>query len=256
MVRRRAPLAAPSRQVETFLEMMAAERGAALNTIESYRRDLEDFTLFAQARRQSPEAASADVVRAYLTRLSRSGFAPATSARRLSALRQFFRFVHGEGVRPDDPCATIDGPRRARTLPKYLNEDEVDRLLRAARARPGMDGVRLVALLAVLYATGLRVSELVGLPLSARSGGDGRLLTVAGKGGKERMVPLSRPAAEAIDAYMEVRERFLPGRARAPGAARYLFPSRGKDGHLTRARFGQMLLEGGHANGRQIVPAS
>jgi integrase/recombinase XerD len=240
--RRRNPRPEPSRHVENFLEMMAAERGAAINTLESYRRDLEDFTLFAQARHQAPEAASGDVVRAYLTRLSRAGMAPSTSARRLSALRQFFRFVHREGLRPDDPCAAIDGPRRGRTLPKYLSEEEVEALLAAARERTGMDGVRLVALLEVLYATGLRVSELVGLPLSARSG-EGRLLTVSGKGGKERMVPLSQPAIDAVETYMDVRERFLPDRTRAPAAGRFLFPSRGKDGHLTRARFGQMLKE-------------
>ncbi len=235
---------------------MAAERGAALNTLESYRRDLEDFAAFSIARRQAPEAASGDVVRAYLTRLSRAGMAPSTSARRLSALRQFFRFVYGEGLRHDDPCATIDGPRRGRTLPKYLGEDEVEALLAAARQRPGMDGMRLVALLEVLYASGLRVSELVGLPLSARSG-DGRLLTVVGKGGKERMVPLSDPAVEAVDAYLNVRDRFLPARTQAPTAARFLFPSRGKDGHLTRARFGQMLKELARESGldaRRVSP--
>ena len=246
----------PSRHIENFLEMMAAERGAAVNTLESYRRDLEDFAVFAVARRQAPEAASGEVVRAYLTRLSRAGMAPSTSARRLSALRQFFRFVYGEGLRQDDPCATIDGPRRGRTLPKYLGEDEVEALLAAARERPGADGVRLVALLEVLYATGLRVSELVGLPLSARSG-DGRLLTVVGKGSKERMVPLGDPAVDAIDAYLEVRDRFLPARPRTPTAARFLFPSRGKDGHLTRARFGQMLKELARESGldaRRVSP--
>jgi integrase/recombinase XerD len=254
--RRRTRLAEPSRHIENFLEMMAAERGAALNTLESYRRDLEDFAAFSMARRLAPEAASGDVVRAYLTRLSRAGMAPSTSARRLSALRQFFRFVYGEGLRQDDPCTTIDGPRRGRTLPKYLSEDEVEALLAAARQRPGRDGTRLVALLEVLYATGLRVSELVGLPLSARSG-DGRLLTVVGKGAKERMVPLSDPAVEAVDAYLNVRDRFLPARAQAPMAARFLFPSRGKDGHLTRARFGQMLKELARESGldaRRVSP--
>ena len=238
--RRRSAETPLSRHVETFLEMMAAERGAAPNTIESYRRDLADFSAFAQARRQSPEAASADAVRAYLKHLSGAGMAPATSARRLSALRQFFRFLYGEGVRRDDPCAAIDGPRPRRPLPRCLSEDEVDSLLAAARRVRGADGIRLVALLEVLYATGLRVSELVGLPLAALSR-DGRMLLVAGKGGKERMVPLGEPATRALAAYKGVRDRFLPQGRKAPAPGHAMFPSRGRQGHLTRARFAQML---------------
>jgi len=157
------------RHVESFLEMLAAERGAAANTIESYRRDLDDFADFAARRRVRPEDAPTRLVRDYLRRLSQAGMAASTSARRLSALRQFFRFLYAEGVRADDPCGTVESPRLRRPLPKHLNEDDVNRLLAAAHARPGPEGLRLAALLEVLYATGLRVSELVGLPLSALS---------------------------------------------------------------------------------------
>ena len=179
-----------SRHVETVLEMMAAERGAARNTLFAYRRDLQAFSEFARRRGQTVEGADAATIRAYLADLSKSGMAPSTSARRLSALRQFFRFLYAERVRGDDPCATMDSPRRGRTLPKYLSEEEVGNLLDAARRRHGAEGARLLALLEVLYASGLRASELVGLPLSARSR-DGLTLIVRGKGGKERLVPLS-----------------------------------------------------------------
>lgn len=227
---------------------MAAERGAADNTLDSYRRDLADFQAFASARGVAAEAADTEVLRAYLSRLAHAGMAPSTAARRLSALRQFFRFLHGEGVRPDDPSRAVDSPRQGRALPKYLSEDEVDRLLAAARLRDGSarrrdasDVLRRVALMEILYATGLRVSELVGLPLGALSR-DGRLLTVRGKGGKERLVPLTEPATDAVADYLDVRKSFLPKRAVAK-ADRFLFPSRGAGGHLTRARFAQILKE-------------
>lgn len=235
-----------SRWTETFLEMLAAERGAADNTIESYRRDLEDFTAFVRSRRVLPEDAGVDLLRRYLAKLSESGMSASTAARRLSALRQFFRFLFAEGQRQDDPTAKIDSPRRARPLPKNLSEEDVSRLLEAAHAWSGPEGIRLAAMLETLYATGLRVSELVGLPLSAlpREGG---ILIVRGKGGKERMVPLSEPAEAALGRYREVRERFLPkGRVSkrgGRGADQWLFPSRGAGGHLTRARFAQLLKE-------------
>ncbi len=240
MRRRRIPQAPPSRRVDSFLEMLAAERGSAANTIEAYRRDLEDFSAFAAARKRPPENADTALVRAYLGRLSGAGMAPGTSARRLSALRQFFRFLYAEGLREDDPCAAVDSPRRGRSLPKHLDEREVERLLDAARAREGVPGLRLVALLEVLYATGLRVSELVGLPLSAMPRDD-RMMIVRGKGGKERMVPLSDPAVAALSAYLPLRESFAAGRA--GGASPWMFPSRARDGHLTRARLGQLLKQ-------------
>lgn len=230
------------RAVETFLEMMAAERGAAANTIESYRRDLIQFTAFARARGRPPEDADTGIIRKYIRHLSEAGMAPATSARRLSALRQFFRFLQSEGGRQDDPTATIDSPRRRRSLPRFLSEDDVDKLLAAAHGRAAggcRQGLRRVALLEVLYATGLRVSELVGLRRSALSR-DRRLLTFAGKGGRERMVPLTGPATAALAAYEAVRETFQPKGSRAMP---WLFPSRSRAGHLTRARFAQMLKE-------------
>lgn len=230
-----------SRHVDNFLEMLLVERGAAENTIESYRRDLEDFAAFTLARKRQPETADSNHIRGYLKKISGAGMAPSTSARRLSALRQFFRFLHAEGVREDDPSSGIDSPKQGRSLPKYLSEEEVDRLLEAAEKRKGPEGVRLVAMLELLYATGLRVSELVGLPLSAL-GRDARMLIVRGKGGKERMVPLSEPAFDALEAYKKEREAFMPKKNRGR-TERFLFPSRGKDGHLTRARFGQMIKE-------------
>lgn len=229
------------RHVENFLEMLTVERGAAENTVESYRRDLTDFSAFCTARKRPPEKADSDLIRKYLKKISGAGMAPSTSARRLSALRQFFKFLHAEGFRDDDPSSAIDSPRQGRSLPKYLSEDEVDQLLEAAEMHEGPEGLRLVAMLELLYATGLRVSELVGLPLSALSR-DGRLLIVRGKGGKERMVPLSEPASDAIDAYKVIRDVFYPKGRRAAGE-RWLFPSRSKQGHLTRARFAQMMKE-------------
>ena len=237
----RGPARAPlSRRVDTFLEMLAAERGAARNTLQAYRRDLADFSAFVAARGWLPEDADGTAVRDYLAHLSGAGMAPSTSARRLSALRQFFRFLYAEGLRDDDPCATIDSPRQGRSLPRHLSEDEVEQLLAAARLRGGADGTRLVALLEVLYATGLRVSELVGLPRSALSR-DGQMLIVRGKGGKERMIPLGDAATEALAAYGPVRGRFVPKGRSARRESPWLFPSRARDGHLTRARFAQML---------------
>ncbi len=233
--------AEPSRHVESFLEMLSVERGAAQNTIDSYGRDLADFQAFSVARKRQPENADSDLIRKYLKKLSGTGMAPSTSARRLSTLRQFFRFLHAEGVRDDDPSSAIDSPKQGRSLPKYLSEDEVERLLMAAQNRTGSEGLRLLAMLELLYATGLRVSELVGLPLSALSR-DGQFLIVRGKGGKERMVPLSEPARQAIENYNHVRESFLPKGRKAPGQ-NWLFPSRSKQGHLTRARFGQLMKE-------------
>src|SRR5688500_17987823 len=227
--------------IEAFLEMMAAERGAALNTLEAYRRDLSDFSEFA-ARRGGLKATDTEAIRAYLARLDDAGFAPRTAARRLSALKQFFRFMYADGMRADDPAASLEGPKRGRTLPKVLTVSEVDQLMQAAQARmtarDSPRNIRLVALLEALYAPGLRVSELVKLPVSSARGG-ARVLLVKGKGGRERMVPLSPPAKTAMTEYLKVRPKFL-GQAGTRGAA-YLFPSRGKAGHLTRVRFFQLL---------------
>ena len=233
--------AASERRIETFLEMLVAERGAARNTVEAYRRDLVSFAAYADSLGRTIDDADADTVRGYLAALADEGASPRTAARRLSAIRQLFRFLLSEGLRSDDPSAPIDSPRQRPALPKYLGEDEVDRLLAAASAHRDASGLRRAALLEVLYATGLRVSELVGLPLSALSR-DGRILTVRGKGDKERLVPLTDPATRALAAYAEVRASFVPGGARSRQSP-WLFPSRSRAGHLTRVRFGQILKE-------------
>ncbi len=227
------------RHVEAFLEMLAAERGAARNTLDAYGRDLGGFLEYAGRRGRDAISADADDLRGWLRVQAAAGMSARTTARRLSALRQFFRFLYADGVRGNDPSLAVDRPKQGRSLPKYLAEEEVDRLLAAAADRPGARGVRTLALLEILYATGLRVSELVGLPLSA-AGRDGRVLLVRGKGGKERMVPMTEPATDALAAWLAVRSRLLGG-----GSAwnPWLFPSRAAEGHLTRVRFGQILKE-------------
>ncbi|HEX7775627.1 MAG TPA: site-specific tyrosine recombinase XerD [Parvibaculum sp.] len=233
--------------IDAFLEMLSAERGAARNTLDAYQRDLRDFAAFLASRTKGIEEARTMDVRDYLESLSTQGLSASTAARRLSAIRQFHGFLYTDGVRTDDPCGAIEGPRRARPLPKTLSVEEVDGLLAAARlaedGRSQEEAVRaykrarLVCLMEVLYATGLRVSELVGLPLSAAKG-DGRFLSISGKGGRERLVPLSEAARLAIDEYLPLRVVRL-GDAVSP----WLFPSRGRQGHLTRHRFAQLLKE-------------
>ena len=199
--------------------MLAAERGAAANTQQAYERDLNDFGRFLEARGKAIDRARVEDLRAYLGHLEAAGMAARTAARHLSALRQFHRFLFAEGLRADDPTAAIDSPRQGRSLPKVLNEAEVERLLDAARARPGAEGARLTALLELLYATGMRVSELVGLPLSAVAR-DPRVLIIRGKGGKERMVPLSQPARDALKAHrMAAAEKAGRGAGAEAGAA-------------------------------------
>lgn len=228
-----------SRHVDAFLEMLVVERGAARNTILAYRRDLEDYEQFLTRKGVAPAKAGPNEVSAYLAGLAADGMKASTAARKLSALRQFHRFLYAEGFADRDATANVDAPRRGRPLPKVLTEAEVDTLLEAARAEPGAEGVRLACLLEVLYATGLRVSELVTLPLAAARREE-PFLIVRGKGGKERLVPLSQPAREALSLYRDWRKVFLPGDgAESP----HLFPSRSKEGHLTRQRFGQMLKE-------------
>ncbi len=230
---------------EEFLEMLAVERGAAKNTLEAYRRDLGHFAAFLKPRAVTLLTVEANDIRAYLARLSRARMAPRTAARRLSALRQFYRFLLGEGRRADDPSATIDSPRQGRTLPKVLSEAEVERLLAAARARSeareSIENLRLAALLELLYATGMRISEAVSLPAAALAR-DPRVLLVRGKGGKERMVPLSEPARDAVARY-SAATRIRRKTRTAAVAPVWLFPSGGRSGHLTRQRAGQLLKE-------------
>jgi len=221
--------------------MMVAERGAAENTRLSYGRDLDHFAKFLLSRRRDLDSARQADVRAYLARQAEAQMAPGTMARRLSALRQFYRFLFAEGVRIDDPTTGIDSPRLGRPLPKILSEDEIARLLAAARAWPGRDGLRAVALVELFYATGLRISELIALPAAALAR-DPRVLTVRGKGGKERLVPLGAPARAAVAAYRGAwaAEGKRQSKSRL-AESRWLFPSRGGVTHLTRQRVAQTL---------------
>lgn len=223
------------RHLDAFLEMLAAERGAAQNTLEAYRRDLADAA--AAMASGGVDGADAADIDSYLAGLAAAGLSPRTGARRLSALRQYFHFLLQEGLRDDDPTASIDGPRSSRSLPKHLSEAEVDALLAAARAAPGPNGKRLLAIVELLYATGLRVSELASLPASAVAAENA--LIVRGKGGKERLVPLGSAAVRAMRAYAEVRPAFHKGAKTSP----WLFPSRGKEGRISRRRIGQLLDE-------------
>ena len=226
------------REVEAFLEMLQAERGAARNTLAAYGADLDHLEAFLARRRQKSLSADSDALRAYLKMLDYLGMTPRTVARRLSVMRQFFRFLVAERMRDDDPAGSLDSPRLGRPLPKVLSRVEVDRLIEGARARGGEDGGRMATLLEILYATGLRVSELVTLPLSAVER-DPAMLVIRGKGDKERLVPLSDPARLAIAAWLNVRGGLLGEGERS----RFLFPSRGRTGHLTRQRFAQLLKE-------------
>lgn len=232
-----------ARAISLFLDMMAAERGASPNTLEAYRRDLEDATARLGASGAALDEAQTPDLEALLAGLAADGLSPATAARRLSALKRFYRFLLKEGLRQDDPASSLSGPKKPRPLPKILSEAEVDALFDAADALEGVAGLRARALLELLYAGGLRVSELVALPLAAFARAEG-VISVTGKGGKDRLIPLTEPAMEAVTAYKAVREADLPPKAAGTRskAERFLFPSRtAKQGHLTRERFAQVL---------------
>ena len=217
--------------------MLMAERNAARNTREAYQRDLADLAAFLLRRKKAMREADTESLRAYLGSLAGSGMAPRSQARKLSAMRQFYKFLAAEGERPDDPTATLDSPRLGRPLPKLLDENEVTALIEAARALPaGAERSRIVLLLELLYGAGLRVSELVGLPLAAVLR-QAKVLVLRGKGGKERMVPLGEPVRAALADYLAEREFFLVKGRQSP----WLFASRGTKGHLTRQRLAQLL---------------
>ena len=220
--------------VEAFLEMLSAERGARANTLDAYARDLEDARTHV---RGGLAVAGADAIEDYVAGLTRRGLSAATARRRISALRQFFRFLLEENVRGDDPSARLDAPKRARTLPKTLSSEEIERLIAAA------ENPRDVALIELLYGAGLRVSELVSLPLRAAPKPGQEHMIVEGKGGKERLVALGRPALAALDAHLAARAGALPkNEAQREKAQRWLFPSSSAaDGKLTRRRVGQIL---------------
>lgn len=249
--RPRMPKAPLPGTVEAFLDMLIAERGAALNTRHAYERDLADVCAFLKKQSKEIDTATTADLKAYLAELgerenakSKGGGKTAvrTIARRISALRQFYGFLVSEGKRTDDPTTNIESPKQTRTLPKVLSEDEVTVLISTAAKQGGPESVRLVALLEILYATGLRVSELVGLPLTS-IGPESRYLTVEGKGGRERMAPLSEPAQKAMKGYMDIRTKFLMP-DRNDTQSKWLFPSRtSESGHLTRQRFAQLLKE-------------
>ena len=225
-----------------YLDMLAAERGAGANTLAAYRRDLEDVSLFLKAAGRTIVKANTDDLRAYLGELSRRGLRVTTQARRLSAMRQLYRFLYAEGHRGDDPAAVLEGPKRERALPKTLTLAEVDELLRAAgQSDPAaplparLRAARLLCLVEVLYATGLRVSELVSLPISAARK-DARVIIVRGKGNKERMVPLNDAAKRAMADYLA-----LMSQLGHDTSSKWLFPSFGDSGHLTRQHFAREL---------------
>lgn len=234
--------------VEQFLEMLSAERGAAPNTLDAYERDLFHFAAFLRSASLTLREARAESITSYLEALTIEGLAVASRARRLSAIKQFYRFLAAEGLRRDDPAAAIDGPKRQAALPKTLSLEEVERLLNVAAQRADeasdaqrIKALRLYCLLEVLYATGMRVSELVALPRAALLG-DERTLTIRGKGGRERMVPLTPRARQALRTYLAEREN---RRGSAGGddalSSVWLFPSWGRQGHLTRQRLAQEL---------------
>lgn len=238
--------------VDSFLDMLTTERGAAMNTRQAYWRDLADVSLYLRKEKGVEIVESnTDQLKDYLQDLSQkthnkgtnnSKIAVRTVARRLSALRQFFRFIVSEGMRSDDPTSTIESPKQKRTLPKTLSEAEVTQLIKTAGASGTGESVRLVCLLEMLYATGLRVSELVGLPLSA-IGEDNQFLMVTGKAGRDRMVPLTDPAQKAIENYLSIRKQFIGGE-NPDIQQQWMFPSRTSlSGHLTRQRFAQLLKD-------------
>ncbi|GHE01390.1 tyrosine recombinase XerD [Defluviimonas sp. 20V17] len=243
-----------TRWISTFLEAQAAERGSARNTLLGYGRDLQDFTAWLARRGADLDTVDRATIEAYLIACDAEGLSRATRARRLSSIRQLFRFAYEEGWRADNPALRITGPGRDKRLPKTLSEAEVEALLEAAR-NTGREGDRLrnTCLMELLYATGMRVSELVSLPATAARG-DPRMLLVRGKGGKERMVPLSGPARAALAAWLQRRDA-EEETARAGGAApnHHLFPARGKAGHLTRQSFFQLIKR--LARGTGLDPA-
>jgi integrase/recombinase XerD len=251
------------RLIALFLDMLAAERGAAPNTLAAYRRDLADFASSLADAGSTVKSATTEDVRRYLGALARRGLRPASVARRLSAIRQLYRFLYAERQRKDDPAAVLEGPKRTRPLPKTLSLAEVDRLLGfAARRDPAaalserVRAARLACLVELLYATGLRVSELVALPIAAARR-DARVVVVRGKGNKERLVPLNDAAKRAMAEYLALRAE-AEGEAGAVAAARskWLFPSFGGSGHLTRQHFARELKALAAASGLRAAQVS
>ena len=240
-----------------FLDMLAAEQGAGENTIEAYRRDLTDFSEFCARSGQSFAGVATEKLRDYLADLDVRGFKSSSVARRLSAIRHLFRFLLNERIRTDDPAAILSGPKRGRGLPKVLSISDVDRMLTRAKelsqtadvsASQRLRAQRLYCLLEVLYATGLRVSELVALPRSAARN-DARMIVVRGKGDKERLVPLNDASRQAMADYLAATDAAKNGKQNNAAISKWLFPSFGESGHLTRQHFARDLKELAAASG-------
>lgn len=234
---------AHSNLTSSFLEMLQAERASALNSIESYKRDMEGLEEFLVKKQKTDllQASRSDI-EAYLIFLSDSGYSPRSAARKLSCFRQFYLFLYSDKLRTDNPCLLIDSPRKGRSLPKTLNQDDIELLLNTAKQGETAEDARLYAMLEVLYASGLRVSELISLKLAAvqnKAGAFAPYILIKGKGGKERIAPLNAPAHAALATYIPQRISFLPENTESP----WLFPSTSKEGYLTRQRFGQLLKE-------------
>ena len=250
--------------IEQFIEMMVAERGASANTVDAYQRDLSDFFAFITKKKLALAEVERAHIEQFLSSLSRSGIAARTVARKLSSLRQFFAFLYNEKILTQNPTTTVETPRMGRSLPQTLNANDVTALLDAARGDDSPAGVRLQAMMELLYGAGLRVSELVGLKLSAlqvKDGGkkvDTDFIVIRGKGDKERLVPVHGKAREALSRYLEVRQVFLSAELGVLSAEKksktqhsalgtqnspYLFPYHRAEGYITRQQFGVMLKE-------------
>jgi integrase/recombinase XerD len=243
--------------INLFLDMLAAEQGAGDNTLDAYRRDLTDFSEFLGRAGQNFAGTDTQALRDYLADLDTRGFKSSSVARRLSAMRHLFRFLLNERIRSDDPAAILSGPKRGRGLPKVLSISDVDRMLTQAKelaqaseasAAQRLRAMRLYCLLEVLYATGLRVSELVALPLAAARR-DARMIVVRGKGNKERLVPLNEASRQAMAEYLAAMEGQKPEKKKNAPASKWLFPSFGESGHLTRQHFARDLKELAGASG-------
>jgi integrase/recombinase XerD len=236
-----ASASAQDSHLAAFLDMLTAERGASPNTIDAYRGDLEGFLDYLSDGSVAPLAAGTQNIQGYIAAMANAGQAPTSRSRRLSAIKQYYRFLFAEGLIEADPTSGLQGPKKQRSLPKVLSIAEVDRLLDASQKRcEGVEGramfraLRFHCLLELLYATGMRVSELVGLPRTVLRG-DKRVFSIKGKGGRERLVPLNAEARAALDRFLEVSGRF--------DNSPWLFPSKSASGHMTRQRFAQDLKD-------------
>ena len=234
--------------LEAFLEMMSAERGAAVNTLQSYERDLDDLHSFLSGRGVRLTEAGPNDLGAYLSSLSSQGFKPSSQARRLSAMRQFYKFLYAEGLRTDDPTGILDAPKKGRALPKTMGVEEVTRLLTQAEQEAAPEGPdrlqrqRMLVLLEMLYATGMRVSELVSLPAKVLDH-EGRFLIIRGKGNKERLVPLSQSAISALKAYGRLQAEVAASARHPAPESPWLFPAASKQGYLPRQVFARDLKD-------------